>query len=62
MPFLTKEKTNWGYVLIVVILGLIVGGGILGYLRYFEKETAIVTKIPEIKKARISKSCKLEHL
>jgi hypothetical protein len=50
MPFLTKEKTNWGYILVVVILGLIVVGGILGYLRYFEKEIMVITQIPEIKK------------
>jgi hypothetical protein len=52
MPFLTKGKTNWKYILIVVILTLIVGGGILGYLRYFEKEIVSLTKFPEIKKPR----------
>jgi hypothetical protein len=29
MPFLTKGKTNWKYILIVLILAAIVGGGIL---------------------------------
>jgi hypothetical protein len=50
MSFLTKEKTNWKYISISVILALIVGGGILGYLRYFNKEISSLTKFPEIKK------------
>lgn len=29
MPFLTQSKTNWKFLLIVVILAIIVGGGIL---------------------------------
>ena len=43
MPFLTQGKTNWKYILIVVILAFIVGGGILGwkYLR-LPKEEKIV--------------------
>jgi len=55
MPFLTKGKTNWKYILIVVILGLIVEGGILGYLRYFEKEIKVITQISEIKKPEYQK-------
>ena len=31
MPFITQGKTNLIYILIVVILAVIVGGGILGY-------------------------------
>jgi len=50
MPFLTKGKTNWKYILIVLILALIVGGGILGYLRYFKKELISLLQLPEIKK------------
>jgi hypothetical protein len=50
MPFLTKGKTNWKYILIVAILAVIVGGGILGYLRYFNKEISSLAKFPEIKK------------
>jgi hypothetical protein len=39
MPFLTKEKTNWKYILIVAILALIVGGGIFYcYLTFKGKE------------------------
>jgi hypothetical protein len=50
MPFLTRGKTNWKYILIVGILSILVGGGILGYLRYFEREILSLTKFPEIKK------------
>jgi hypothetical protein len=45
------NKTNWKYILIVLILAVIVGGGILGYLRYFEREIVSFTKFPEIKKS-----------
>ncbi|HDZ54676.1 MAG TPA: hypothetical protein ENI19_03965 [Candidatus Nealsonbacteria bacterium] len=31
MPFITEGKTNLKYILIVVVLAVIVGGGILGY-------------------------------
>jgi hypothetical protein len=55
MPFLTKEKTNWKYILIVVILAAIVGGRVLFYLGYFEKEIISLTKYPEIKKPEKSK-------
>ena len=34
MPFITQGKTNWKYILIVVILAFIVGGGILAW-RYW---------------------------
>jgi hypothetical protein len=50
MPFLTKGKTNWKYILILAFLAVIVGGGILVYLKYFEKEIISLTKFLEIKK------------
>jgi hypothetical protein len=50
MSLLTKGKTNWKYILIVVILSILVGGGILVYLRYFEKEIVSISQFPEIKK------------
>jgi hypothetical protein len=34
----------------VLILAIIVGGGILGYLRYFKKEIVLISQFPEIKK------------
>jgi hypothetical protein len=33
-----------------LILAVIVGGGILGYLRYFKREIFSLSKFPEIKK------------
>jgi len=51
MNFLLKEgKTNWKYILIVVILVIIVSGGILGYTQYFRKEIISLSKFPEMKK------------
>jgi hypothetical protein len=50
MLFFTKGKTNWEYILIVAILALIVGGGILGCLRNFQREISSLSKFPEIKK------------
>jgi hypothetical protein len=50
MPFLIKGKPNWKYILIVLILAVIVGGGILSYLRYLNKEISSLSKFPEIKK------------
>jgi len=46
MTFLKEGKTNWRYILIVLILAAIVGGGILGYQEWISREE---TKIPEIK-------------
>ena len=31
MPFITQGKTNWKFLLIVIVLAAIVGGGILVY-------------------------------
>jgi len=50
MPFLTKGKTNWKYILIVFVLAVIVGGGILSYVKYLEREMVSITKFPEVKK------------
>jgi hypothetical protein len=47
MPFLTKGKTNWKYILIVVILAVIVGGGTLWYAKSSEKPYQLI----EIKKS-----------
>ena len=41
MPFLTQAKTNWKFLLIVIVLAIIVGGGIWGYLQMTEKEFEI---------------------
>jgi hypothetical protein len=50
MELFTKEKTNWKYILIVLILAVVVGGGISGYMRYFNKEIISISQFPEIKK------------
>lgn len=54
MPFITQGKTNWKYILIVLILAVIVGGGILGYYYSWIKEldtrlAEIELKSPEVK-------------
>jgi hypothetical protein len=53
MPFLTKEKTNWKGILIVVILGLVVGGGILMYLKHFKHEIDLIYQFPEIEQVKL---------
>jgi len=50
MSFLTQGKTNWKYILILLILAGIVSEWILSYLRYFEEKISFLTKFPEIKK------------
>lgn len=47
MPFLTQGKTNWKYILIVLILAIIVGGGILTWQRWMAEEKEV--KVPEEK-------------
>lgn len=45
MNFLKDPRTNWKYILIIVVLTAVVGGGILGYWRWIgEKEI----QIPEV--------------
>jgi len=45
MSFLTQGKTNWKYVLIVLILAVIVGGGILGWIKRTEIPSVEFPKI-----------------
>jgi hypothetical protein len=47
MPFLTQGKTNWKYVLIVLVLAIIVCGGILSYQYWWLPKEKIES--PEIK-------------
>ena len=47
MPFITQGKTNLQYILIVVILAVVVGGGILAY--QFLLAPKEEPKIPEVK-------------
>jgi hypothetical protein len=54
------SRTNWKYLLIVMILALLVSGGIWGYLRCFEREISSLSKYPEIKKLEKSKRGKLK--
>lgn len=50
MPILTQGKTNRKFILIVLVFAILVSGGILGYLRGFEREILSLSKFPEIKK------------
>lgn len=47
MLFLTQGKTNWKYIIIILILAVIVGGGILGWIKRQEIPPA---EFPEIEK------------
>jgi len=50
MPFLTQGKTNWKFIAIVIVLAILVGGGILGYMKVFKREMISLSEFPEIKK------------
>jgi hypothetical protein len=52
MSFITQGKTNWKFLLIVIILAIIVGGGALWYARRPEKpyQPVEVKKIEEVLK------------
>ena len=47
MPFLTQDKTNWKYIIIFLIIALIIGAGILGWIK---KEEISLTEFPKTKK------------
>ncbi len=53
MPFITKGKTNWKFLLIVAILAAVVGGGILVYWNKSQKEIITINQqIPQIQKTQ----------
>lgn len=60
MKFLTKSKTNWQYLLIILVLAILVGGGILAW-RYWlitRKETPLISpKQSEELKCKIDSDC-----
>jgi hypothetical protein len=58
MLFLTQGKTNWKYILIVVILAVIVGGGMLGYQYQWTPREEII--LP--KKEKISEIISLDEI
>lgn len=47
MPFITQGKTNLRYILIIIILAIIVGGGVLVYQNWLIPEEK--DKVPELK-------------
>ncbi|XOB40386.1 MAG: serine hydrolase [Candidatus Nealsonbacteria bacterium] len=50
MSFLKEPKTNWKYILIIVVLATILGGGILGYTGELMEELSFNNNYPEIKR------------
>jgi len=52
MPFITQGKTNIKYILIVIILAAVAGGGILGYQYWWVPKHETIppeVKLPEVK-------------
>jgi len=50
MPFITQGKTNIKYILIIIILAAIIGGGILGYTQWWiGKQEKKLTEFLELK-------------
>ena len=51
MEIISQGKTNWRYILIVLIFAIIIGWGILAYTNYhIKKITFSLIEFPEIKK------------
>jgi len=51
MNFLTEGKVNWQYLLVILILAILVGGGILGYQYWWILKQEVEKpeiKIPEV--------------
>ena len=53
--FLRGGPTNWGYVLVLMILTILVAGAILGYSKYVFEEISLLSKFPEIEIKKIEK-------
>lgn len=47
MPFLIQGKTNWKYIIIVLIFAVIIGAGILGWIN---KQEVFLTELPKVEK------------
>jgi len=65
MPFLTQGKTNWKYILIILVLAVIVGGGILGWIKQQEvppPEFPEIKESKEVSKGEISEQREIEPL
>jgi len=56
MPFLTRGKTNWKYILVVLILAVIVGGGILVWIK---KQEIPPAEFPEIEIEKLEEEVKV---
>lgn len=43
-----EGKTNWKYILILLILSITVGAGLLSYLKYFQRKIMFLTDLPTL--------------
>jgi len=55
MPFIIKGKTNWRYILIVVVLTTVVAGGFLWFIEQQKDKTITPTQSPEVMKQEVEK-------
>jgi predicted Holliday junction resolvase-like endonuclease len=64
MPFLTKGKTNWKYILIVLILVIVIGSGILVWQYFQIKHELLIktTKFRELTKETEDLKKQIENL
>lgn len=46
--FLKGGPTNWGYVVILIVITFLVAGGVLSYAKYVFEEIASLSQFPEI--------------
>src|SRR4030042_477011 len=62
MPFLTQGKTNWKFLMILVVLAAIVGGGILWWAATQETPQPLEIKIPpKVQEETTSKAPELKE-
>ena len=54
MPFITQDKTNWKFLLIVVVLAAIVGGGIFWFTKQQIPQLSEIKIPPKIQEEKIS--------
>lgn len=46
--YLRGGSTNWGYIVVLIIITFLVAGGIFGYAKYVFEQISALSQMPEI--------------